>query len=249
MSNQGDALPAKQLPGPSPWRWAWFVVALLAAGVAAWLLRDMLRIEKLAEHEEELRNFRASHPLLVFLAAFAIYATATSLSVPGATALTLVCAWFFGFFQGVLLVSFASTLGATLSMLFARYFLRGNLRLKWPNSQRLNPEAVDSQIVQTLLVMRLLPFFPFVAVNLLMALTSIKVSTYWWVSQIGMLPATVVYVFAGSSLPSLQVIADQGVSGILTWQLIAALVTLSLFALTIFWLRKRLAKNNEAPIP
>ena len=104
---------------------------VLTAGVLYLQFGDRLSLEYLAEHETTLREYRRSHPLLVYGAAFLIYVAVTGLSLPGATAMTLIMAWYFGFVRAVVLVSFASTLGATLAFLLSRFILRDSIQAKF----------------------------------------------------------------------------------------------------------------------
>lgn len=203
-------------------------VIIAALAVAAWQFRESLALDNLAAHERALREFVDRRWMLALAAAFAIYVGVTATSLPVATALTLVLGWLFDFWPAVVLVSFASTAGATIAFLSSR-FLLGD----WVQSVhavrllRFN-EMLAREGALYLFALRLAPYVPFVVVNLVMGLTQMKVRTFWWVSQLGMLPATAVYVSVGASLSGPREIQERGLSGIITWQLAAALVALGL---------------------
>ena len=207
-------------------------VALLAGGLYA-RYGDSLSLQSLADRESQLREFQLQNPLLVYGAAFAIYATVTGLSIPGAVALTLMYGWFFGFWRGVILVSFASTTGATVAFLLARFLLQDTVQTRFGDRLKAFNQALEREGAFYLFTLRLIPLFPFFVINLVMGLTPLRTSTYWWVSQLGMLPGTAVYVYAGSSVPDLATLADRGTSGILTPNVLIAFALLGLFPLVI----------------
>ena len=204
---------------------------------------DALNLANLASKEAELRQYRADNPYLVYGVAFVVYVSVTGLSLPGATALSLVFAWYFGFLRCLPLVSFASTTGATVAFLLSRYLLRDAIQRKFGDRLAAVNESLEREGASYLFTMRLIPAIPFFVINVLMGLTPMKTSTYWWVSQLGMLPGTIVYVYVGSQFPDLQTLADRGVSGILTPQLVAAFVILGLFP----WAAKEFIAKRVSP--
>ena len=190
---------------------------LLLAAVAVTVgLRygDAISLQKLAEQEVELRAFQAANPAVVFGIAFTIYVLMAGFSIPGATALTLLFGWYFGWVQGVVLVSFASTAGATLAFVLSRFLLGNWVQRRFAESLATVNERFEREGTFYLFTLRLIPLMPFFVVNLLMGLTRIRTSTYWWVSQLGMLPATLLYVYAGSRVPNLSVLADDGIAAV-----------------------------------
>ena len=216
----------------------WLKLALLglvAAAVALGYVRlgDALCLEAIAEQESALREYQQTHPFLVHGAAFAIYVVVTGLSLPGAAMLSLVLGWYFGLLQGVLLVSFASTTGASLAFLLSRYILRSSIQSKFGDRLRAFNEALARDGAFYLFTLRLVPAVPFFVINLVMGLTPLRLPTFWWVSQVGMLPGTAVYVYAGATVPNLRTLGEQGVGGILSPQLIAAFVLLGVFPLLV----------------
>jgi uncharacterized membrane protein YdjX (TVP38/TMEM64 family) len=205
-------------------------VALALAIAAAWyVFRARLSINELIDREAEIRSYIASNFAVAWLTAFAIYVLATALSLPIATGLTLLYAWFFGFWPALVLVSFASTAGATLTFLASRFLLLDWVQRRFGTKLATFNAALARDGAFYLFTLRLLIVVPFWLVNLLMGLTTIGAGTFWWVSQLGMLPATVVYVWTGANLPSIEQVARQGVLGVLDWKLIAGLAALGLF--------------------
>ncbi len=224
------------------------LVVLVVAGAAATIgyvsFRDVLTLQNLAAKEAELRNFQQDNSLLVFGAAFLLYVAVTGLSLPEATVLTLVCGWFLGGWRGVVLVSFASTTGATVAFLVSRFLLRDSVQSRFGEKLNSFNRALEREGAFYLFMLRLIPAVPFFVINVVMGLTPIRTRTYWWVSQVGMLPGTAVYVYAGSSVPHLATLAEKGAKGILSPQLLVAFVLLGLVPLI---LKKALQRFRTSP--
>ncbi len=222
------------------------VLAAVATAVVLvlWFIGDELSLKALAERESRFRSFQREHPVLVYVIAFGAYMTVAALSLPGATPMTVAAGWLFGFWRGVLLVSFASTLGATLAFLLSRYLFRDAFQRRYGDRlQRFNA-ALDREGPFYLFTLRLIPAVPFFVINAVMGLTGIRVRTFWWVSQLGMLPGTAVYVYAGASVPNLQTLAEQGAGDILSPRLVAAFIALGLFPLAARWIMRRLRRET-----
>ena len=186
-------------------------VVLAIAGLAAAFFalggHRYLSVEELRSHLAAIQEYRQSHPWEAGAAFFAVYVAVTGLSLPGAAVMTLAAGAIFGLLRGVVIVSFASTIGATLAFLASRFALRDWVQARF--GERLKPvnEGIAKEGAFYLFALRLVPAFPFVAVNLLMGLTPIRVWTYAWVSQAGMLAATVAFVYAGTQLGEFRVSA------------------------------------------
>jgi len=219
-------------PSHSIWLKAAVVAVLIAmaGGLYAWL-GDALTLDFLASRETALRDYQHQHPAVVYGVAFAIYVAVTGLSLPGAAVLTLACGWFFGLLPGILLASFASTSGATIAFLVSRFLLRESIVARFGDRLTKFNHALEKEGAFYLFLLRLVPAVPFFVINAVMGLTPIKPRTFWWVSQLGMLPGTVVYVYAGATVPSLQQLADDGVSGLLSFELLIAFTLLGVFPL------------------
>lgn len=242
-----DAVPTNPRKPSSGWtKLVVLGVVVAAAAVGYAQFRDTLTLQYLAEREAALRSYQQEHPLLVYGAAFLIYVAVTGLSLPGATVLTLTCGWFFGFWRGVLLVSFASTTGATVAFLVSRFLLRDSIQERFGDRLKTFNQALEREGAFYLFMLRLIPAVPFFVINVVMGLTPIQTRTYFWVSQLGMLPGTAVYVYAGSSVPNLATLAEKGVQGILSPQLLVAFALLGLMPLV---LKKIVQRFRPAPPP
>ncbi len=209
------------------------VLAMVATCIAAgfYFFGDSLRLESLVQREVQLKAWKTDHPILTYVIAFLVYVAVTGLSLPGATPLTLVYGWYFGLARGVVLVSFASTAGATLAFLLSRYLLRETIESRFGDRLAAFNRNLEREGAFYLFTLRLIPAVPFFVINVVMGLTPMRTWTYWWVSQVGMLAGTVAYVFAGSTVPDLRTLADQGAASVLTPPLWAALILLGLFPL------------------
>lgn len=218
-------------------------------GIGLFLAKEYLSLNFLAEQESRLKSFYHSSPVLALLIAFLIYAFVTGLSIPGATVLSLIYAWFFGFWRGLTLVSFASTLGATIAFLFSRYLFRDWIQKRFGDKIITINHAFDREGNFYLFMMRLIPAFPFFMVNALMGLTKIKTVTFWWVSQLGMLGGTAVIVYAGSSIPDLMTLKEKGVSAVFTpgqlFQISIAFILLGIFP----FVSKRIVQRLQSVPP
>ena len=232
----------------SPFRSSRIVVLLLlaaTAGIGFWLFGDELTLSKLATREAAFRQYQTNHPVLIYLVAFGIYVTVTGLSFPGATPMTLLMAWLFGFWPALILVSVGSTTGATVAFLLSRYLFQQAIAKRFGERLDKFNAALQREGAFYLFTLRLIPAVPFFVINAVMGLTPVSVRTYWWVSQLGMLPGTAVYVYAGSRVPNLQALADKGINAIFTTsqitQILSAFVLLGLFPLIARGLMKRFA--------
>ncbi len=195
------------------------IALLLLAGISAFFALDLGRYLSLAFLKDSQSSFQAvfaQHPVGVTLAFFAVYVAVTGLSLPGAAIMTLAAGAGFGLVLGTVVVSFASTLGATLAMLAARYLLRDSIQARFGKRLDEINRGIAKEGAFYLFSLRLIPVVPFFALNLLMGLTHIRTWTYFWVSQLGMLAGTVVYVNAGTQIAkidSLQSIASPALIG------------------------------------
>jgi len=176
----------------------------------------LLSLEVLSHQESRLREFQQQSPLLVYALAFAVYVAVTGLSLPGATVLTLMFGWYFGFLRGILLVSVASTTGATFAFLVSRFLFRESMRSRFGDRLNKFNQSLEREGPFFLFTLRLIPAVPFFVINTVMGLTPIKTSTFWWVSQVGMLPGTAIYVYAASTVPNLTVLAEKGLGSAFT---------------------------------
>lgn len=197
--------------------------------IAATQLRGYLSFDYIHHNLDRFKEAQSTNPLLYALSFAAIYVVVTALSLPGAAVMTVLAGALFGVWQGTLIVSFASSLGATLAFLVSRYFLRDWVRNRFRESVQKMDANVQKQGAFYLFTLRLVPAFPFFLINLVMGLTALPVRTFYWVSQLGMLAGTFVYVNAGAQLSQLE-----SLQGILSPSLIAAFTLLGVLP----WLAK-----------
>jgi len=201
------------------------LLGVIAAAIFSFFYFDLnsyLTLEGMKGSLDTFKSQIADNPVLSIGVFFAIYVAVTALSLPGAAILTLAAGALFGLVQGLVIVSFASSVGATLAFLVSRFILRDTVRNKF--KEKLKKIDVEKQGAFYLFTLRLVPVFPFFLINLLMGLTSLKTWTFYWVSQIGMLAGTAVYVNAGTQLAQID-----SLSGIVSPGLIFSFVLLGIF--------------------
>ena len=191
-------------------------------------LGQYLSLEYLKTSQDKFTQIYTSHRLPVIASYMAIYIVVTALSLPGAAVMTLAGGAMFGFWIGVLVVSFASTIGATLACFVARFLLRDWVQNRFGEKLSRMNEGIEKEGAFYLFSLRLVPIFPFFVINLAMGLTPMKLWTFYWVSQIGMFPGTMVYVNAGKELGQVE-----SLSSILSPGLIISFVILGLFPITV----------------
>lgn len=205
------------------------LIGLIAALIAVFFAFDLnlyLTLDSLKNSQDQLAQFRDQSPVITAAVFFLIYVAVTALSLPGATIMTLAIGAVYGLLEGLILVSFASTLGATLAFLMARFVLRDSVQQRFGDRLSAFNQGVEREGAFYLFTLRLVPVFPFFLINLLMGLTPLKARTFYWVSQIGMLPGTLVYVNAGTQLGQLD-----SLSGIVSPQILLSFALLGIFPL------------------
>lgn len=205
------------------------LVVVIVAVIGAYFAFDLgqfLSLEYIKAEQTELQKLVGAQPFYAGASFFLIYIAVTALSLPGAAIMTLVAGAMFGLGWGLLLVSFASTIGATLAMLVSRFILRDQVQTRLGDRMEKINRGIEKDGAFYLFTLRLVPAFPFFAINLLMGLTSIPIVTYFFVSQVGMLAGTAVFVNAGTQLAQIDSLA-----GILSPSLIASFVLLGVFPL------------------
>ncbi|MDE1953550.1 MAG: FAD-dependent oxidoreductase [Betaproteobacteria bacterium] len=232
------------------------ILALLGAALWAWFglgLGRYFSLEALHQHLDMLNALRQTHPLAFAATYFVIYILMTSISVPGDIVLTLAGGALFGLIWGTVLVSFASSIGASLAFLSARFVLRDWVRTRLG----VRIAAIDAGIVRDgpfyLFALRLVPAFPFFLINLAMGLTAMPLRTFYWVSQVGMLAGTLVFVNAGTQLAQIHALSDVASPGLLLsftllglFPLVAKVVLARLRARRLYkpWSRPRRFDHN-----
>jgi len=225
---------------------AGIVLAILAVIVSFWYFEfgKYLTLSYIKESQEKFQTLYQGNRTLVIASYMAIYILVTALSLPGAAVLTLAGGALFGLLVGTIVVSFASTIGATLACFVSRFILRDWVQGKFGNKLSVINEGIEREGAFYLFTMRLIPAIPFFAINLVMGLTKIPLITFFWVSQIGMFAGTIVYINAGKELAKIDSLA-----GILSPGLIISFVILGVFPIMVKKLmeayRKRFKGEGE----
>lgn len=202
------------------------LVAVLIGAFFAFDLGEYLTLEYMQSQRQQFIEYYNNNTVLTIAVYFCVYVAVTALSLPGAAIMTLVGGAVFGLLVGVVVVSFASSIGATLAFLVSRFVLRDYVQNKFGDKLRAINQGIEKEGAFYLFTLRLIPAFPFFVINLVMGITPIRTLQFYIVSQLGMLAGTVVFVNAGSQLGSIE-----SVSGILSPQLLASFALLGLFPL------------------
>ena len=224
------------------------VLIIAIVGIGAFLLfgpRHYLSLEFMQSQLGKINEYREANPLTSVLLFAAVYITATAASIPGALVLTLLGGAIFGFWLGSLVVVISATIGATIAFLLARYLFDDFVQQKFGDKLKPIRDNFRKEGAMYLFSMRLVPVFPFFAINLLMGLTSIKTSTYAIASLIGMAPGTMVFINAGTQLAKLE-----SLKGLLSPAIIASFVLLAVFPYIakylMQWIKSRRTQGNIA---
>ena len=222
------------------------LIAFFTIVVALFFVFDLqkyLTLEYLKSSKAFFISSYENNPILVLASYFLFYIVITAFSLPGAVWMTLGGGAFFGLFAGTVIVSFASSIGATLAMLISRFLLRDWVQSRFEKQMQIINSGINKEGGFYLFTLRLVPAVPFFVINLGMGLTPLRAGTFYWVSQLGMLPGTLVYINAGSELGKIQSVGE-----ILSPTLIASFVLLGIFPLLVknilAFIEKRRNKEN-----
>lgn len=224
-------------------------LALLSAGAILVIifftlnLQQYLTLDYLKESQARFSNLYEQNPIMVIGVYMVVYILATALSLPGAVILTLAGGAMFGLATGLLIVSFASSIGATLACFVARFVLRDWVQNKFGDKLGTINDGIANEGAFYLFTLRLIPVFPFFVINLVMGLTKMPLFTFYWVSQLGMLAGTAVFVNAGKELAKID-----SLKGILSPGLIGSFVILGLFPLVVKKLMAYIKKRRQPDI-
>jgi len=205
------------------------VIGVIAVLIALFIYYDLgqyMSLEALKSRQAQLDAFNQQNPVMLMIAYFLIYIVVTGLSLPGAAILTLAGGAIFGLVKGLLIVSFASTIGATIAFLAARYLFRDSIQNKFGDKLTVINDNIEKDGAFYLFTIRLVPVIPFFLVNVVMGLTKIKTGVFYIVSQLGMLAGTAVFVNAGTQLAQID-----SIEGIFSPKIIASFVLLGVFPL------------------
>jgi pyruvate/2-oxoglutarate dehydrogenase complex dihydrolipoamide dehydrogenase (E3) component/uncharacterized membrane protein YdjX (TVP38/TMEM64 family) len=205
------------------------LLVVLVAAIAAFIAFDLgrfLTLEQFRAQQSAIEAYRQAHPVQTALVFFVVYVAVTALSLPGAALMTLVAGAIFGLLWGTVIVSFASSIGATLAFLASRFLFRDAIQRRFGDKLRAINQGIEKEGAFYLFTLRLVPAFPFFVINLVMGLTPIPTRTFYWVSQVGMLLGTIVYVNAGTQIGQIE-----SLRGILSPTLLISFALLGVFPL------------------
>ena len=216
------------------------IVAVIIALITSYIFFDLgqyLSLDYLKQQQDQFQALFEQYPVPILAAFFLLYVGVTALSLPGAAIMTLAAGALFGFWIALILVSFASSLGATLAFLVSRFVLRDTVQRRFGDRLKKINAGIEKDGAFYLFTLRLVPAIPFFVINLVMGLTPIRAWTFYWVSQVGMLAGTAVYVNAGTQLGQIDTLG-----GLLSPNLIGAFVLLGLFP----WIAKAVMARLQA---
>ncbi|EGR3964109.1 TVP38/TMEM64 family protein [Vibrio cholerae] len=223
------------------------IIAIVLIAIAALLVTQFsqyLTLDVAKAKQAELANYIDAHLLQAALIYFVVYVLLTAFSIPGATVVTLLGAALFGFWLSLLLASFASTIGATLAFLSSRFLLRDWVQAKFADKLQTINQGIERDGAFYLLSLRLIPIFPFFLINLVMGLTPISTWRYYWVSQLGMLPGTAVYLNAGTQLAEISSLGE-----IVSLPVLASFVLLGVFPIVVKWIMSKFQQRaTQSPV-
>jgi uncharacterized membrane protein YdjX (TVP38/TMEM64 family) len=237
MPTEISPLPASPVVPPTGWRAWWkpvlFIVAAVVLAVLFYNFRHDLTFKHLAHRQQVIHDYHAEHPLLTPIIVFGCFVVNVGLYLPLSIALTLLSGWLFGFWGGAVLASFANAGGCLLGMLISRYLLRGAISGYYSAALAQANRLVERDGALYLLSLRLVHVIPSWLINLLLGWTDIRLTTFWWATQLGTLPATLLYAWLGSHFPSLEDMHRADWSAIITLPRVGMFVLLALLPLAL----------------
>jgi len=207
-------------------------------------LQQYINLQNLKEQKDALQQLYITQPVAISAAYFVIYVLVAALALPAAAIITLAGGAIFGFWHGLVLVSFASTIGATIAFILTRYLFHDAIQKKFGSQLENVNKGIETEGAFYVFGMRLVPLIPFVVVNSLLGLTKLKTSTFYWSSQLGMLIGTAVFVNAGTQLAEIDNLGD-----ILSIKLVLSFVLLGVFPIiakhVLNWIKKNKQIENN----
>ena len=207
------------------------LILFLGFAIACFFILDLDKyatFEFFNSQQADVQEYYRQHPAYSAFIFFSIYVLITSLSLPAAAIMTLIGGAVFGLLAGVVLVSFASAIGATLAFLLSRYLFRDLVQDRYSDNLKIINHGIEKEGAYYLFTLRIIPVFPFFIINMAMGLTPIRTSVFYLVSQAGMLPATIIYVNAGNQVSRISSAED-----IMSPQIFASFVLLGIFPLLV----------------
>jgi len=219
-----------------------FVVFVTIIVVGWYIARRHFALETIVMYENQLRVALAERPMTSFIVGLLVYVALSFF--PPTAGKSLVFGWLFGLWRGVLLANFALTIAAVVMFLVSRYLLHEGLRSRLGATMARLDKAIETDGAYYLFALRMM-HAPYTFLNYAMGATSIKTRSFWWATQMGLLPGNVLFTYAGTQLPTLQEIADQGLTSVASPQLIVAFVLVGVFPLAIRWVMRRVWRGRK----
>jgi len=219
------------------------IAGLFVALIAAFFVFDLgqyFSLDYLKQQKDALNQYYNENPVLMLAVFFLVYVAMAALALPAATLLTVAGGALFGFWTGLIVVSFASTIGATIAFLLTRYLFKDAIQAKFGDRLSAINSGIEREGAFYVFGLRLVPLFPFVVVNSVLGLTKLKTITYYWASQLGMLAGTAVYVNAGTQLAEINTLGD-----IASPKLLLSFALLGLFPIIAKQIMNFLSKNKQ----
>lgn len=223
-----------------------FSLLLVVIVVAGVLFRRYGSFELLVRHELRIRTFLATRPVSGFALGLISYFLLSL--IPGTGGKSVIYGWLFGFWPAVVIADCALTAAAVVTFLISRWLLRDVLRSRFALVMPRLDRAIERDGAYYLLALRMM-HSPYTATNYAVGATSMRTFSFWWSTQLGLIPSTMVFVFAGTQIPSLREVIQQGAGAVITPQLILSLVLMGVFPLMVRWLIRRLWKTPPKEVP
>ncbi len=211
-------------------------------GVGWYFARRYFVLETIAVYEIRLRTELAERPLTSFLVGLLVYVALSFF--PPTAGKSLVFGWLFGLWRGILIANFALTIAAVVMFLVSRYLLHEGLRSRFGATMARLDKAIETDGAYYLFALRMM-HAPYTFLSYAMGATSIKTRSFWWATQVGLLPGNVLFTYAGTQLPTLQEVADQGLTSVASPQLIVAFVLVGVFPLAVRWVMRRVWRGRK----
>lgn len=204
-------------------------------------LGQMFTLENLKAQQASLNEYYLNNTILIIVLFFLVYVAVAGMGLPAAAIMTVAAGAIFGFWTGFVMVSFASTIGATIAFLLTRYLFHDAVQRKFGDKLVKLNAGIEREGAMYVFSLRLVPFIPFFVINSVLALTKLKAVTFYWASQIGMLLGTAVYVNAGTQLATVETMGD-----IVDVRIIASFLLLAAFPFIAKWLLRLIRPDNAA---
>ena len=204
-------------------------------------LGQMFTLENLKAQQASLNEYYSNNTILIIVMFFLVYVAVAGMGLPAAAIMTVAAGAIFGFWTGFVMVSFASTIGATIAFLLTRYLFHDAVQRKFGDKLVKLNAGIEREGAMYVFSLRLVPFIPFFVINSVLALTKLKAVTFYWASQIGMLLGTAVYVNAGTQLATVETMGD-----IVDVRIIASFLLLAAFPFIAKWLLRLIRPDNAA---